>query len=223
MTTDQKGLQDLLNSETITNSQGIGDTPPSDSVSADGKIDNPDNQDVVARKTYVRTVDEVKALKTERESLKQSLAAFENEKKTREEKELKKRNNYEQILKNRDDELKAKEQELAMIKSRLESGRKMDALLNALPGQLPKEYWSLVDLEEIIVNPDDQKVDEISVQNYAKSFAERYMRVLDSGNNSKLPKTAPQPGKSIPHDEWRNLNSSKEMLANMPADVFKMK
>lgn len=217
-------LQEDKNNETITNDKSsLGETTSSNSVSTDGKDQNPDKTDVVSHKTYARVMDEIKALKSEKASLTQKISEFENENKTREEKELRKRNNFEQLLKNREKELADKETELTQLRTHINESSKMGAFLDALPGNLSKEYWGLVNLEEIALNPETNKPDEASVEVYAKRFAEIYGRVLETGVNSKLPKNAPQTYTQTNYDDWRNLKSSKEMRDKMPANIFEKK
>lgn len=137
----------------------------------------------VSRDAYEKAV-------TEAKKAKERAQALEAEAKKREEAELEKNQEFKKLAesyKKESDEWKGK---FEGLNTNILESRKLHALQGKLSGKLPQEYWSLVDLEQIVHDPDTGKVDEASVARYAKEFEKKHSRLIDKQSAGRLPHEA---------------------------------
>lgn len=115
-------------------------------------------------------------------------------------------------------ELKAKENQDALtdVNSRLERGAKMRAFLGSVNGAVDEQYWPLVNLDGIKINPETGMPDAVTVQAAAREFEKNYPLVLKSKSNpATLPGDAPRGGGAkLSYEEWLKL-PLKEQKARM--------
>jgi len=157
----------------------------------------------ISREAYVKAVDEAKAAK-------RKLAAYDTQKKKDEEKALEESNNYKKLAEDRKLALEAKEQELESIQTDLLRSVKRQEFLSLV--DVKKEYQSLIDLEQIEVDPDTQRLDESSLRKYAEAFKKKHPEIINAPNGKKMPQDAAKPKSngSISYDEWLLLSWTKQ-------------
>jgi hypothetical protein len=160
-------------------------------------------KDTVNYETYQRAV-------TEAKKAKEALRKAEEELKAKQEAELKETNNYKELVKLREQELEKERLEKSSLQSVIESGSKMQAFLAEVQGDLPQQFWSLVDLDKIVINPETKMPDKQAVTAYAREFEQQYSRVLDKPNAGKLPANAPQAGNALTYEAWLKMSPSEK-------------
>jgi hypothetical protein len=176
--------------------------------------DNPADKDqappkgTVAYETYQKVLDEAKAAK-------KKVAEFEKAKRDAEETSLKEQGNYKKILEEREKELQETKDKLSGLDKKISDSRKMNAFLGAIGGDVPKQYWPLVDLEDVAVNPETGMPDESSVKRAAEKFEKDFPDVIKRPSKSKLPNEAPRGGGTkLSYEAWLKL-PLKDQLERM--------
>jgi hypothetical protein len=115
------------------------------------------------------------------------------------------------------DELAAKESQLSNLMKSQVDARKMGSFLDAVKGEIPRQYWGLVDLEKIALDGD--KIDEFSVQKYVEEFRETYKDIVKPKDTRRLPTDSPPADDSVSsltYDQWLKLPAKqKEQKINL--------
>ncbi len=137
----------------------------------------------VAYETYKKAVDEAKAAKAK-------VAEFEKSKREAEESKLKQDGEYKKLLEQREQELKETQEKLSGTEKKISESRKLNAFLGAVPGDVPKQYWGLIDLDGIAVDPETGMPDPASVKKAAAEFEKSHPEVVKKPNKGKLPTDA---------------------------------
>lgn len=177
-------------------------------VPGDQSTTPPPAKETVAYDTYKKAVDEAKAAKAK-------VAEFEKAKREAEEAKLKQDGEYKKLLDQREIELKETKEKLSGTEKKISEGRKLNAFLGALTGEIPKQYWPLIDLEEVAMDPTTGIPDESSVKRAAEKFEAQYSDVIKKPSSSKLPNEAAKGAKTkLTYDAWLKL-PLKEQLSRM--------
>jgi hypothetical protein len=137
----------------------------------------------VSYDSYKKAVDEAKAAK-------KRLDDFERKEKDREEASLKEQGNFKKLLEQREAELKDTQKKLTDLDSKISNSRKLNSVLGAIGSEIPKQYWGLIDLEQIAVDPDSGLPDESSIKKAAEEFRKQFPEVIKT-TKGKLPNDAP--------------------------------
>ena len=201
-----------------TKDQASGGSNPAASGSQDASLDPIDSapkaEDKVSYETYQKLLGEKKKRDLE-------LTEFKKREKDREEQELKQKEDYKKLLALRDEELQQTRSELAQSKSTLENGAKLQAFLDALDGQVDQQYWGLIDLNQVVLNPETGLPEDVSVKKAALEFKTKYGLVIKQANGMKMPNDAPKGNGSVglSYEEWLKL-PAKDMRARLK-DVIK--
>lgn len=183
-----------------TQSAGGGETTP------------PENQ-TVAYDTHRKLLGEKKRLEEKYEAEQKQLQALRDEKKQREEQEMRQKGETDKLLKLREDELKAERAEKEQYKSRIEGGIKLQAVLETIGGKVDPKYFIHVPLDEVVIDPATGRPDASSVKLAASKFEQEYPEVIRKGNGAGLPSDAARGGSgSLTYEEWKKL-PPKEMKA----------
>lgn len=170
--------------------------------------------DMVSYETHRRLLDEKKKTQAERDQL---LA----EKKAREEEEARKRGDFEALLKSRDEALAKATSELASVREKQVTARKLAAVLDTIDGEVESKWYSLIDVSQVIVNPETGEVDPMSVTKVVEGLRKTWPEMIKNPNAPKLPADAPKgngAGK-ITKEEWLKL-SGKEMGKWKPDQII---
>lgn len=198
-------------SDPIQNASGVTDAETS------GQSQEPEKKDSVAYDTYRKLLGEKKKRDEEIEQMKSKLSELQKAEKERHEAELKQKEDFKSLLKLREEELQKRDEELKQIKGSLEDGAKLRAFLDTVNGVVDKQYWTLVDLDQIKIDPTTGMPDPLTVEQMARKFEQEYGLVLKAkGAPRTLPNTAAQSANGkITVTEWKALKSSKEMKEKM--------
>lgn len=170
----------------------------------------------VAFESFQKVLDEKKREAEKVANLKKTVDALLAEKKEREEEELRKRGDTEKLLKLREEELQKEREEKQRLVSNIQGGLKLDAVLNTISGKVDKKYWNLINLDEIVIDPNTGTPDGSSVQSVARQFESMFPEVISRASGMKLPNDAPKNGSGkLSIEEWSKLGSAKEMRARL--------
>jgi hypothetical protein len=193
---------------------GNADDKPNDNKNAPDDEGGDASKGKVSYETYSRVLDEKKALK-------KKVDEFEKGKRDAEEAKLAEQGNFKKLLEQREDELKSLKTENDGLKSTITGSRKMNAFLNAVTGEIPKQYLGLIDLEQIALDPQTGKPDEASVKKAARDFEKSYPDVVKRKDPNRLPDDAPKggAGQLLSYDAWLKLPDSEK--ASRMKDVDK--
>lgn len=195
--------------------QGSSGTTPSSSGATETQTNlNAESSESVAYETHRKLLGEKKRRDEENALLKSELEQFKAKERAREEEELRKTQNFQQLLKNREDELAKEREEKASLRSMVEKGVKRRAFLDAVNGSVEEQYWGLINLDEILLDPSTGSVDELTVQKAAREFERKFAAVLGNrGGGPRLPNEAARtPSAKLTYEEWLKL-PPKEMKA----------
>jgi hypothetical protein len=166
---------------------------------SDESVDQKTTQDdKVAYDTYKRVL-------AEKKKMQERLELLEKASKEREETELKEKEKWKDYATIKEKEaLEFKQKYDSEIKDKTDM-IKMSSFLDAIDGSIPKEYWPLIDVEKIVVDPATNMPDPLSVQSAAKEFQTRYHRVIEKKNGAKTSQDAPNSTGTLTYDEWKAL------------------
>jgi hypothetical protein len=98
------------------------------------------------------------------------LKELEAKEREREEADARKRGDYENLIKARDEALKAKDEELNGIRDMIHRASKKNAVIEALGGNIDSKWLKLIDVSDVAVNPETGEVDNFTVAKVAESF-----------------------------------------------------
>jgi hypothetical protein len=187
---------------------------------ASGELDSQDSDEggkqTVSFESHRKLLGEKKKLAGVVEEMQKKLAKFERAEKQRTEQELQEQQRYKELLSLKEEELAKKDERLMGMERQFTDMAKFDAFQKALgQGLIERKYWGLVNLDEILVNPDSKEVDEMSVTKYVEKFQSSYPEVIKRPGGAGLPANAPKGGSTkISYDEWTKL-PVKEMRSRM--------
>ncbi len=181
-----------------------GDNPASGGA-PDPKPDNvtddapPPKADAVSYETHRKLLAEKKKLQDERDAL---LAKT----KERETDELKAKEDYKRLYeaeKAEKDEWKGK---YSGLDSQLSESIKLRAVLDKIGGDVESQYWALMDLEAVAMDPETRQPNEASVLKAAQEFEKKHPRLVVARNQDKLPDGAPKGGSGkLSYNQWLAL------------------
>ena len=176
--------------------------------------------DVVSRGSYEKLLkekknqgDALKSLKSELDNLKASMRKEEEDK-------LLGEKNYAALLEKREERIvelerlvEAKENTIKEYDARWDNGSKIDFFLKAIRkshGEVPKSYWSLIPVDQIVLNPETGVPDEMTVDKAVNTFAEEFPEVIKRGSGPRIPghppPNPPKEGNSlIAYADWKKL------------------
>ena len=133
--------------------------------------------------------------------------------KEREEAEARKRGDFEALLKARNEELEREKQAREELENRIVQGRKMNAVLEALGGNVDTKWLKLIDVSQVAVHPETGEIDQFSVAKQADALKKEWPEMVKSVG--KLPQQAPKGLEGgmgmITESDWKKLGSVKEM------------
>lgn len=156
-------------------------------------------KDTVSYETYSKVLGEKKKVA-------EKLEALEAQLKQKVETELKEKEDYKKLLELREKELNESKSKLGEFETTFTNSQKMQAFLKHIPGELEQDYWQLIDLDKITINPDTKKPDEASVMAYAKEFSDKFKKVIQSPVNQKLPNNAvDQTNSNLTYESWLKM------------------
>jgi hypothetical protein len=183
-----------------TDPKSPGGTDDSSGGAGENKSNNStESKDQVSYETYQKVLKEAKTAKDR-------LATLEAEAKKREEADLAAKQEFKTLYesaKAEADDLKAKYETLD---SGVNNTIKRHAFMKKIGGEISEDYWGLIDLSKIAMDPESRKVDDASVARYVKEFEAKHSRLIERPGTGKLPNEAPRGGSTtLSYDEWLKL------------------
>ncbi len=170
----------------------------------------------VAYESYKKVLDEKKSLSKRLDEMQKNLDEINK-------KALEKENDWKGLF-----ELERKEkEEIKSILSERESklneysereltAKKFQAFKSQLGVDIDKRYFSLIDLDDVIINPETGHVEETSAIMAAKKFAETYPEILKSrvgAHGAFEGTTSGTSGSKITYEQWVKM-SKEEKIKN---------
>lgn len=179
-------------------------------------------KDTVKYESYAKLLDEKKKLQQKFDDLAKEKSDAEAAKQKALEDELKAKDDWKKLVALREQELETVRKEKETLKSELterdqrrSNGLKMRSFLDALSGDLDEQYWSLVDLDKVVINPETGMPEATSASALAQEFATKFPLVIQRKDGPRLPNHAPQgAGAKLTYDAWQKL-PLKEQLERM--------
>jgi hypothetical protein len=170
-----------------------------------------DGKSTIAYDTHRKLLDEKKKVQAQLDTLLR-------EKTERDEAEARKRGDFEALLKAREDELSKERAARQELSDRITQGRKLNAVIDALGGNVDQKWLRLIDTDDVVVNPETGEVDPMTVARAAESLKKQWPEMLRK--TATLPNAAPagNGGGMISRADWLKL-SSKEMMKYKPDQI----
>ena len=166
-------------------------------------------KDVVQYQTYQKVLGEKKKMQEQLGSVQKQLDELLAAQKQAEEQKLAENQEFKKLLDLRTQELEKTSNELNSMRAQHANAQKLDAFLGALGGRVDRKYWGLIDLDQVVLDPESGQVDEMSVTKLVESFRAEHGRLIDTPNSKKLPNEFPkgvqQPG------GFRDLSLKEQM------------
>lgn len=159
------------------------------------------------KKDFV-SLDTHKKLLDEKKKMQAKLEEFEAKQRELEELDARKRGDYEALVKARDEELKAEREKRMKLESTFVHGQKMNAVIDALGGNVDPRWFKLIDVSGVVLGSDGE-VDALTVAKVAEGLKREFPEMVKS--NSRLPAEAPKgngAGK-ISRADWLKLPYAK--------------
>ena len=173
--------------------QVIGDDnqqPVSDSV------EEPKQE--LSYQSYRRAITEKKNAQEKLREFESKIADYENQLKTHEENKLREKEDYKGLISMREQEIEKLKAELQNEASRNQQmqderimGLKYNSFMKALDGEVDHKYLSLVDTDKIVWNPDEGKIDEMSVTKAVEEFKKQYPDIIRTKQGPKVSQAYP--------------------------------
>lgn len=182
---------------------------------------DPKPGDTVAYESYKRLLGQKKNATAENENLKKIIEELKQANQSKEAEEATRKNDFQKLLemeKKRAEELAAKHKEIEdkylQQQNEIIQTRKLKSVLSSLDGKIDEQYFGLIDLDRVQVDPDTGEVDKVSVQNFVKDFEKSYSLIIKKGQkNPAMPNAAPSSAsKKLTYEQWKAL-PYKEKLA----------
>lgn len=157
-------------------------------------------EEQVSRETYLKVLDEAKKAKAK-------VREFEEAQKKLQEMEMEKKGEYQKLISQRDEELSKLRNEIIENKRREDDRRKMASILESVGGDVDPKWYSLIEYEDVTIDPDTGRIDELSRAKAVQKLKEKYPEIIRNKNVGKIPAENPQGGLpgSISRAEWLKL------------------
>lgn len=129
----------------------------------------------------------------------------------RKQKDLESKGKYQEVIAQRDADLKKAQDELAAVRRNEADRLKLSHLLDAIDGTVDPKFFKYIDhIDDIVIDPTTGEIDKMSVAKAAEKFKADYPEFIKSAKPS-LPNGAPQGGPTgkISRSEWLKLSSSE--------------
>ncbi len=179
-----------------------GNAPVGQSVEPVAKPDASENRDYVTLETHRRLLDEKKKAQAKLDELL-------SKEKEREEADAKKRGDYETLLKARDEEIAKERARRIELEDSFTQGKKMNAIIDALGGNVDPRWYRLIDADGVKLNPETGEIDALTVAKVAEAIKREFPEITRAAG--RLPAQAPEGNSAgnISRAEWMKLPYAK--------------
>lgn len=184
------------------------------------EIDRVEDQSPEGSKDKQVSYESYRRVLSEKKKMQERLVKFENEQKKLAEKKLKETDNFKELLELREKELSETKQELEQRRESEVNARKLHSFLDTLDGKIHKKYWGYVPIEKIIVDPDTNEIDKMSITKVVNEFRKEFPEIITVQESNRLPRNAPQQTTTgLTYDEWKALPLSE--MRKRQKDIIK--
>lgn len=106
------------------------------------------------------------------------------------------------------------------LTDRINTGRKINAVIDALGGQVDQKWLRLIETDDVALNPETGEVDQMTVARVAESLKKQWPEMIQ--RKTTLPPQAPQGnnGGKISESEWKSLKTTAEMNKWKPNQII---
>jgi hypothetical protein len=158
--------------------------------------------------------------RTKAKQLEERLNEFEAKEKEQHENTLKEQQKWQEYAKLKEQERDQIAEQFNNLHTQVVDSQKFQTLLHHVNGEVKKQYWGLLrtHLNEIVVNPETNDIDEVSVKTVADKVREMYPDIIVSAGGPKVPNGAAQPGQYFSLEKWDSM-SAKEKKEHLPEFV----
>lgn len=170
-----------------------GDKTP-DASGDTSKVDE-ESKDSVAYETHRKLLGEKKSWQQRAGDYEARAIAAEAKIKAEADAALESQGEYKTLLESERAESAKLRENIAGRDTEDKQARKLDAFLSAMDGTLKREYWGLVDLESVVVDPGTGEVDAGSVAKSIEVFRNKFPEVITPKHGKAgVPSNFPQGG-----------------------------
>ena len=178
---------------------------------ASNEVNN--TKDSVAFETHRKLLGQHKNLKESVVSLQEKLAQYEAKERQAEELEAVKKGDYEKALAFKDKRIQELEGQVSDYEEGLDKGKKLNAVLDKLPGKLKhRDYMNFIDTESLVVDPSSGVIDEASLEQVVNGFVKNHGSLLDTSGSKKLPGHARVGDLGYEPKSWRDAKTTKDLI-----------
>lgn len=177
------------------------------------------DKDSVAYDTYRKVLAEKKKRDEDLKAAQDELARLKKLEKERTEAELKAKEDYKKLVELREQELGEYKNKYEGLHSTIQESVKFNAFLEALPGQVPKKFWKMVDTSEIVIDPATGEPDPASVKKVADKFQAEFGEIIQTPGKAKLPNQAAGAQTAVINEQAWAAMSPKEKKDNLASYV----
>lgn len=163
----------------------------------------------VSYEAYRKLLSEKKNLQSENEKLK-------GESTERERKELESKEEYKKLYESSKAENEELKNRVKSHEERWQDALKLNAFNSALGDtkKIEPKYYGFIDTSKILIDPESNKVDPVSVQKEVDRVTRDYPELIKSTIKGNMPNNAPSSGGALTLEQWKNL-PLKEQKARM--------
>lgn len=187
---------------------------PSGTSESDNPTINDSGSSTEGKKDSV-SYDSYQKLLGEKKKASERLAALEADQKRREEADLVAKEDYKKLLEARDKELSEVKSILTKKEELQTSALKTRAILDGVNGTVDREYYDLLPVSEVVIDPETGLPDAASVRNAVKIVETKFAKIINP-KAAKLPHSDAASGSSQNFEsEIRAAKSQKDYDAVM--------
>lgn len=163
----------------------------------------------ISYETYRKLLSEKKNLQSENEKLK-------GESTERERRELESKEEYKKLYESSKTENEELKNKVKSHEERWQDALKLNAFNSALGDtkKIEPKYYGFIDTSKILIDPETNKVDAVSVQKEVDRVTRDYPELIKSTIKGNMPNNAPSSGGFLTLEQWKNL-PLKEQKARM--------
>lgn len=172
--------------------------------------------DSVSYETHRKLLAEKKKRDEEVRLKDEQLVALQRKEKEREENDLKEKENFKKLVEIRDKELADERAKYNGLNTTIQESVKFNSFLEALPGQIDRKFWKMVDTSGIVIDPSTGEPDPTSVKAAADKFQAEFSELIQVGGKAKLPNNEAGQYQGAMNDDVWNKMSAKDKKENLP-------
>ena len=161
---------------------------------------------------HKQLLDEKKKMQADRDRMAAELEKYKAKEKAQADADMKKRGDFEAMLKQRDEEIESYKLKLKDIDDKITRNKKVNAVIAALGGNIDRKWVQIIDDEGVLLHPETGEIDPTSVAKVADALKKQWPEMVKS-SGKVLPPDAPKGNKAgkITRAEWMEM-SSKDMI-----------